>query len=527
MYTFKKIFCAACFAAALFATTGCIENDLPYPRVPVNFTEFEVEGQLEPSVINTEDLTVSIKLAESVDPMNVQLKHYAIDPEDGKVAEGALPSVLDLTRPKYVTLSLYQEYVWTIVATQNIERYFSVESQMGESVIDVPGRRVIARVPMSSDLRALTVNSIKLGSSASTMTPDLSGQTVDFTQPVEVTLNDYDRNVTWTIYVEQIDAAVMLTQVDAWSRVAWFYGSAQDGKDNGFEYRKQGAEQWTRVPAEYVTTASGTFTACLPHLEPLTDYEVRAFSDTDVTEAQAFTTAGEPQLPNSNFNSWWLDGKVWNPWAQDGTSYWDTGNKGSTTLGTSNTLPTEDTPTGTGYAAELRTEFKGFGSLGKLAAGSIFTGVFIGVDGTNGILSMGREFTCRPTRMTGMMRYQSAAISHVGTDAEFADWKGRPDIASIYIALIDSADPFEVRTNPKNRNILDPNAPEVVAYGVVDYPESVEDWTSFTIDLEYRSTSRVPKYVIVVCSASKYGDYFVGGAGSVLKVDDLKLEYDY
>jgi hypothetical protein len=37
----------------------------------------------------------------------------------------------------------------------------------------------------------------------------------------------------------------------------------------------------------------------------------------------------------------------------------------------------------------------------------------------------------------------------------------------------------------------------------------------------------VPTYLIVVCSASKYGDYFTGGAGSVLYVDDFSLEYDY
>ena len=40
-------------------------------------------------------------------------------------------------------------------------------------------------------------------------------------------------------------------------------------------------------------------------------------------------------------------------------------------------------------------------------------------------------------------------------------------------------------------------------------------------------TSRVPTYIVVVASASKYGDYFTGGDGSVLFIDDFSLEYDY
>lgn len=508
-------------------TAGCIKNDLPYPPIQVSFTDFMVEGQTQPAEINEEQMTVNVTLGEEVDIKRVEVLDYKIEPEDGRIAEGALPNVIDLSQPKYVTLSLYQDYVWTINAIQPIERYFTVESQMGESVVDVPGRRVIAYVPKDIKLNALKVTGIKLGSTASKMSPDLTGQTVDFSQPVSITVSDYGRDAVWTVYVEQVDATVALTQVDAWSRVAWLYANAREGSDNGFEYRVKGADEWTKVPSEYITTSGGTFTARLIHLSPQTVYEVRAYSDSDVTSAREFSTGTEPQLPNSDFSEWWLDGKVWNPWTEGATAYWDTGNKGSTTLGTSNSLPTEDTPTGSGYAAELRTEFKGVGSLGKLAAGSIFTGAYVRTDGTNGILSFGRDFNCRPTRLTGIAKYNCAPISHVGSDAEFADWKGRPDTATVWIALLDSDLPFELRTNPKNRQLLDPNSEIVVAYGAVNYGQNIDAWTQFSIDLEYRSTSRVPKYIVVVASASKYGDYFVGGQGSVLKIDDFKLEYDY
>ncbi|MDE5959041.1 MAG: PCMD domain-containing protein, partial [Muribaculaceae bacterium] len=72
-----------------------------------------------------------------------------------------------------------------------------------------------------------------------------------------------------------------------------------------------------------------------------------------------------------------------------------------------------------------------------------------------------------------------------------------------------------------------PDSPEVIAYGSVQYGETIEQWTKFDIELNYRSTSRVPNYILVVASASKYGDYFVGGNGSVLCIDNFKLEYDY
>jgi hypothetical protein len=33
-------------------------------------------------------------------------------------------------------------------------------------------------------------------------------------------------------------------------------------------------------------------------------------------------------------------------------------------------------------------------------------------------------------------------------------------------------------------------------------------------------------YIILVASSSKYGDYFTGGDGSVMYIDDFELVYD-
>lgn len=509
-------------------TGGCIKNDLPYPRIQPNFTEFLVNGLSRPAEIDTLNRTIALEFDEETDLQAVELVSYNLSPKGSRLADPSeLGETINLLRPLRVSLELYQEYVWTITATQTIERYFTIAGQLGQSVIDVPGRRVVVYVPRGTDLSALTVTSAKLGSTASTLDPDPVGHPMDFTLPVEMILDDYGRRLTWTVYVEAIDASVSLSSVDAWTRVCWLYGEAEAGKDNGFEYRLKGQEEWTRLPEVWIETKGGSFIGRLVHLSPQTDYEVRAYSDLDVTAPVEFTTGSEVQLPNGTFDNWWLDGKVYNPWAEGGTPYWDTGNKGASTLGSSNSVPTPDTQSGTGLAAELKTEFKGVGSIGKIAAGNIFTGVYVRTDGTNGVLNFGREFSERPTRLTGWFKYNCAPISHVGSDADFADWKGRPDSCQVYIALTDWPAQLEIRTNPKDRQLFNPADPAVIAYGAMTIGETISQWTPLNINLTYRSTSRVPRYILVVCSASKYGDYFVGGSGSILTIDDLTLDYDY
>ena len=68
--------------------------------------------------------------------------------------------------------------------------------------------------------------------------------------------------------------------------------------------------------------------------------------------------------------------------------FWDTGNKGATTLGSSNTIPTGDTSNGTGKAAKLESRFVGVAGIGKFAAGNIFAGSYVRTDGTNGVLRL-------------------------------------------------------------------------------------------------------------------------------------------
>ncbi|MDE6135483.1 MAG: PCMD domain-containing protein, partial [Muribaculaceae bacterium] len=262
------------------------------------------------------------------------------------------------------------------------------------------------------------------------------------------------------------------------------------------------------------------------NLSPLTDYETRVYSGEDFGATVQFTTGPATQVPDSDFENWWLDGKVWCPWLEGGSPFWGTGNVGAATLGNSNTTPTDDTPSGSGYAARLETRFVGIGALGKLAAGNLFAGTYLRTVGTNGVLSFGRPFTERPVKLQGHFKYSMKEISHT-YGKEFANLVGQPDTCIIWVALIDSDEPFEIRTAPSDRHLFDPDGPEVVAYGKMQKGQSVDNYIPFEFELEYKSTSRVPKYIMITASASKYGDYFTGGNGSTLYIDDFKLLYSY
>jgi hypothetical protein len=244
-----------------------------------------------------------------------------------------------------------------------------------------------------------------------------------------------------------------------------------------------------------------------------------------MTEVGTFTTEAEVALPNGSFDDWHQDGKVWNPWPMGGTKFWDTGNKGATSVGASNSTPVADgcPANPNGQAAHLETKY----IVIKLAAGNLYTGEYVKTDGTNGILDMGREWTTRPTKLRGWYKYQPQPMDVVSDELSHLNLKGKNDTCNIYMLLGDWDAPVQVRTNPRNRKLIDFNDPKIIAKAQLQSGDVVSEYKQFEIEFEYRSTSRKPKYMICVISASKYGDYFTGGDGSLLTVDEFELDYDY
>lgn len=509
---------------------GCIKNDIPLPTIQAVFTAFEVDGAARSAKIDAKTQTVTVYLSEQTDPRSVRVDSVAYNAGEPVTSSLDFASPLDLSSPRVVTLSLYQDYAWTIRAEQDIERYFEVGNQVGDADIDYINHRVVALVTAATDVSQIEIKRAKLGPADITVESPAIASLTDFTSEREVDITFYGQTQHWTIYVVNSTSSVEVRSADAWTRVAWITASGVAGADNGILYRRAGSESWTAVPSSQITsTAGGTFTALVKGLEPLTEYEYCAYSGDDSTDTYSFTTEEEAQIPNSSFDEWHLSGKVWNPWPEDGTKWWDTGNRGATTIGDSNTTPSDDTcpANPTGKAASLASKYTGVIGIGKLAAGNIYVGEYVKTDGMNGILNFGREFTVRPTRLTGYYKYHPAPINYVSDDFADMGFEGKNDTCNIYIMLGDWSVPVEIRTKPSNRKLIDLDDPNIIAYGALQTGEEVGEYTRFEVELEYRSTSRKPRYLLCVASASKYGDYFTGGDGSLLVVDEFQLEYDY
>ena len=133
---------------------ACIHNDIPYPRIQANFLTFEAEDTSRPAEIDSLTRMITLTFSEEADIYDVRVEGYSMTPGAHIVGADTLET-LDLSAPRYVTLRLYQSYIWTIRAIQNIERYFTVEGQVGSATIDVPAQRVIVYVSESTDLKAV------------------------------------------------------------------------------------------------------------------------------------------------------------------------------------------------------------------------------------------------------------------------------------------------------------------------------------------------------------------------------------
>lgn len=149
--------------------TSCIENNVPYPTVKLDITALEVEGETTGAVISTENRTVTVTLADTVNMKKVYIKK--VEMTAGAKSILRADTTFDLTNPQTVILSLYQDYPWKIIGKQPIERRFAVEGQIGEPVFYVSEKehRAIAYVSKEQNLEKIKVTDLKLGPTGATI----------------------------------------------------------------------------------------------------------------------------------------------------------------------------------------------------------------------------------------------------------------------------------------------------------------------------------------------------------------------
>ena len=349
--------------------------------------------------------------------------------------------------------------------------------------------------------------------------------------------------------------------VNAWSTFADVsLGVTDVVKTKECKYRLHSAEEWNVIPDEMVTLTDGKLVARILDLTPSTEYDF-CFAvngmDGKITTA---TTETELLLTNGYFDNWNQNGKIWFPGtpeeASSKNSYWDTGNVGAATMSKN---PTQgegnDVHTSGGKSVKMESQFVGMFGQGKFAAGNIYIGhycdTYTSLSNMGARIRFGRPFVSRPVQLKGWYKYSRGTDVNYGSTGKDELTASGGDKCAIYIALTDNAGltgadfgntAYEIdnhATDQPDKYIykstldLSEKNKDVIAYGSITDEESKGAfdengaivWKEFTIDLKYRDLTRKPKYIIVVASASKYGDFFTGSTGSVLYIDDFELIY--
>ncbi len=301
----------------------------------------------------------------------------------------------------------------------------------------------------------------------------------------------------------------------------------------GFEYCKTGSDNWNSFDGEVtVDEANKTFSARVTGLNPETKYSFRAKSAKESGKRlYNVETESIGTVYNMSFDDWWMKKNVPMPNSGKDVTVWDTANPGSKLA---NVFPTtaEETHvavTGEGKKA-ARLESKEVVSLGILAAGNIYTGKFVSIAGAGAKLDWGVPFTSRPLAMKGYFDYRPEIINKYFDGKP--EMKGAVDICQIQVFLTDWEGQFRINTDERVFVDVD-NDPNIIAYGKIESNVNtstkdnlVNGYEPFTIRLDYRDLTRKPTMIVIVAAASKYGDYFTGGLGSTLYVDEFSFVYD-
>lgn len=365
-----------------------------------------------------------------------------------------------------------------------------------------------------------------------------------------ITINGEEIIFTFTFDVSTEASTQLEAQpANAWSNFAYLEGGVASSEGEldpaamRFEYKTTDTEEWQTCSATY-KNESQKYTATLTGLTPATQYNYRLVYEKDgsayASDIVTFTTEDAQTLPNGNMDNWYKSGKTWYPvsesdYSANGGSFWDSSNPGTTTGAGAlvNVNPTQGNSTTVhtagGQSAELKSQYASAFGIGKFAAASLYTGKFNSLVGTNGAkIDFGQKFTARPIGLHGWFHYTNGKIDYRGNNTpEGVAEIGSDDLCSIYMAIAKAPHQLD-NTNLSTFFDLE-NDENIIAYGELPDAEAVStngEWKEFTITLKYKDITPLAEYyLIIVCSSSKYGDYFTGSTGSTMYIDDLELVY--
>ena len=197
---------------------------------------------------------------------------------------------------------------------------------------------------------------------------------------------------------------------------------------------------------------------------------------------------------------------------------WDSANKGAATFIGSSTTPDEVMAV-SGTSARMESKY----AVIAFAAGNLYTGKFDKIAGVGAELDWGVPFASRPTSLSGYYRYDPKPIDKVKPPYE--NILGEMDKCQIQVILTDWDKPFHINTTA-GKFVDIAGDPAIIAHAVMETDIKTDGFVEFTMPLEYRDLERKPTYVVISACASYLGDYFTGGVGSTLYVDEFEFIYE-
>lgn len=320
-----------------------------------------------------------------------------------------------------------------------------------------------------------------------------------------------------------------------------------------FEYRAAGSDaSWTRTEAA-ARLGEGSYSALITGLTGATEYEYRLVvtkaadgSEEIVDGTMTVTTEATPQVPNNSFETVSHDESgnyysFYDPASSDPelqSKWWCSGNKGSTTVGSSYqiTYPDASEKMDGAQSACLESRYV----IVKFAAGNLFCGHFGATIGTSGgTVFFGRPFTARPAAMRFWAKYSSGPVNRRASNAPAEIQEGDYDRASLRVAIGtwdykkyggDANSPVLVNTTDESTFVDYTTDASTIAFGEKilqgDADNSTNVWQQITIPLDYKTTTEYPTHIIIAFAASMYGDYFTGCDSSKLWIDKVELLYE-
>lgn len=549
-------------AAAALLAASCISNDIPYPVVELRIANVEGEG-FSVSENNVTSRVVTLTLDEATDIRNVKIDAVTYDAVvhsielnkaellDQVRSSQELTGTFNLLSPIYTTLSLYQDYDWTIRAVQTIERRFSVTGQIGATEIDTENRIVRVYVPDDTDLGHIEIEELKLGpAEITTYSPsleELSGSSFESVRFVDVTCHGVTER--WMLYVETTNVKVALREADLWQNtgtVTALISADEYASGAALEYRIKGDTEWQ--PMQESGYDAGILTATIaPEWKTETNpngltvyklvpkkglfaghtYEFRLLvGGSEQGAPLEYTAPAGNTIPNGDME----DASM---------SCWTQNNKTAEFWGSGNNTFTKGLCTQASFAGGTRAKLQATSAMGVLASGNLFTGLFQKDLITRGVVSFGQTYARKARPRALKVQYFAEHIGPVDIDKKFGApiGMGDQDRARIMVAIVDWNARREVGsgTEPPT-GTWDPQEAasteqgKIIAYGSLFIDESSTGDRMIDTELELHFYDREAKpsglyQLVISCSTSAYGDFMTGCKSNVLYIDNFEWAY--